>query len=509
MTVQTVTWSAVLPAVVVAGTALLALLADLILGRRGPVTARLPALVALAGLGAATAAVVSLWGTTAGTFCVPPQGAGALPSCGFVVDPLTLVFQAVVLGGAALVVLMADAELVAERIPAGEFHFLLLASATGAVTLAASRDLATLVVALELVTLPAIALVGLRRSEGRSSEAALTFFLVSVVSLAVMLFGVSLVYGATGSLHLDRIAAALGRPDEIPAVAGAAGAALTLVGLFFKVSAVPFHFWVPDTYAGAPVSVAAYLSVVSKSAGLVGLLVVLTRGFPSAAATWGPVLAVVAALTMTLGNAAALRQASAVRLLAWSSVAQAGYLLAPLAVAASTARLAAEPQVLDAALSATLAYLCIYAVVNLGAFAVVSVLTHGGVGGRHPVWTLRGYTGLVHRDRGAGLSLAFFLLCLAGLPPGLAGLFAKVVVVQALVDGAAGVVALLVVLNTAAGLAYYLPWIARLFVRPATPQAAADLDLPWPSALAIGAALAVSVLLSVQPQLVLQLLPPG
>jgi NADH-quinone oxidoreductase subunit N len=505
MTAQTVSWSVVAPVVALAAAALLALLADL-LGLRGRIAARLPALVALLGLGLAAAAVVGLWGDTAGTFCVPPDAAGGLPSCGFVVDPLTLVFQAVVVGSTALVVLMADAELAASRIPSGEFHFLLLSSAAGAATLAAARDLATLVVALELVSLPAVALVGLRRGEGRSSEAALTFFLVSVVSVAVMLFGISLVYGVTGSLHLDRVAAALAGPVDRPAVAAAA-VALTLIGLLFKVSAVPLHFWAPDTYAGAPVSVAAYLSVVSKSAGVVGLLVVLTRGFPSYAHVWGPALAVVAALTMTLGNAAALRQTSAVRLLAWSSIAQAGYLLSPLAVAASTARVAEDPAVLGRALSATVGYVCIYAVVNLGAFAVVSVVTHGGVGGVRPVATLGGYGGLVRRDPGSGLALAFFLLCLAGLPPGLAGLFAKVVVVSALVDGAAAVLAILVVLNTAAGLAYYLPWVARLFARSHTPGADADLDLPWPSAVAIGTAFVLAVLLSVQPQLVLQLLP--
>ena len=174
--------------------------------------------------------------------------------------------------------------------------------------------------------------------DGRASEAALKLFLVSVVSTAVMLFGLSLVYGVTGQVHLDRIATSLDDPGARGAAARCSAVVLALAGFGFKVAAVPFHFWAPDTYEGAPVPVAAYLSVVSKAAGFVGLALLLTVGFAPYADVWGPLLAVLAAVTMTVGNLAALRQRQAVRLLAWSSVAQSGYMLVPLGAARRRAR---------------------------------------------------------------------------------------------------------------------------------------------------------------------------
>ena len=192
-------------------------------------------------------------------------------------DRFTLVFWAVALFGTAIVALLGTVAVADGRTPLGEWNFLLLSSATGALTIAAARDLITLVVALEVVSLPAFAMTGLRRGDRRASEAAVKFFLVSVISTAVMLMGVSLVYGATGSVFLDGIDAALSSGVEARQVA-VAGTLLTVVGLAFKVAAVPFHMWVPDTYVGAPVAVAAYLSVVSKAAGFVGLMLVLADG---------------------------------------------------------------------------------------------------------------------------------------------------------------------------------------------------------------------------------------
>jgi len=510
--VQSVDWLAVSPVLAVTVAALAVLLADLWL----PAYALIPRVV-IGGAGLVTGLVLIgvLWGEPRATFCTTDD---ILPaSCSYVVNPVTLVFQAVALGGALVVLLLAIDEVRSARIPAGEFIFLLLCSVAGAATLAAARDLATLVVALEVVSLPGFALVGLRRRDPRSSEAALTFFLVSVISVAVMLYGVSLVYGATGSLYLDRIAAALADPASRDNPATSVGVLLALVGLAFKVSAVPFHFWAPDTYAGAPVTVAAYLSVVSKAAGLVGLVVVVSQGFGPYADVWGPVVAVLAALTMTVGNVVALRQRHAVRLLAWSSIAQAGYLLVPLGVASTDP----TDAVLGQALSATVAYVCIYAVVNLGAFGVVAVVS------RHrPAGLLSDYRGLMRTEPGSAIMLAFFLLCLAGLPPGLAGLFAKVVVFEAAVSGGLGWLAVVMAVNTVIALAYYLYWIALLFAAPGQPVAVggtADVDepaemlveaaappsyrVPGASAAALGVLLAASLVLSVLPQLVLNLVP--
>ncbi len=503
-TAQGVDWFTVGPVVLVATAALAVLVADLWLPRRaaGVLTA-----ISVGGTLAALVVVGLLWGDARATFCI--DGDGALESCSYVVNQLTLVFQAVVLVGTVVVLLLAHAEIgqgeprlpddsvspERQRLPGGETGFLVLASATGALLLAAARDLATIVVALEVLSLPGFALVGLRRRDARGSEAALTFFLVSVVSIAVMVYGVSLVYGATGSLHLDRIADALSDPSNRNSVA-TAGVVLTLVGLAFKVGAVPFHFWVPDTYSGAPVVVAAYLSVVSKAAGIVGIVVVVGEGFPSYADVWAPVIAVIAVATMTLGNVAALRQRRAVRLLAWSSIAQSGYMLVPLGVAST----GVGGGRFGEALSAVVAYVCVYAVVNLAAFGVVAIVS------RHrPAGAIDDYRGLAYTEPASAAALAFGLLALAGLPPGIAGLWAKVVVIDSAVSGGAGWLAVAVAVNTVIALAYYLRWAALLFAAPSPGHPAVSYEIPATSGMAVGFVLAAGVAFSVLPQLVLGL----
>ncbi len=371
--VQSVDWLTIAPPVLTAAVALAVLVADLFVP---PERKRLLGWTAIAGLTAALALLVPLRAGDRSTFCLTPDT--RVTACSYTADHFTLVVQLLVLGGALLTALLSLDETrerlpasgkpsPREPLPAGEYWFLLLSSAAGAALLPASRDLATLVVALEVASLPAFALVGLRRGDRRSGEAALKFFLSSVTATAVTLLGASFVYAATGTLHLTEIAQRL---DEVPGqlqTLAEAGVALTLVGFAFKTAAVPFHFWVPDTYVGAPLPVAAYLSVVGKAVGFTGLILVAVVAFPSYADVWGPALAVLAALTMTAGNVAALRQSStrawsAVRLLAWSSVAQAGYLLVPIAAAAYSS---------DDQIGATVAYALMYAVVNLGAFAVV------------------------------------------------------------------------------------------------------------------------------------------
>ncbi|KAA2263422.1 NADH-quinone oxidoreductase subunit N [Solihabitans fulvus] len=428
-----------------------------------------------------------------GTFCV-----GA--SCSYSVDRFTLLFQAVLLVAGTVVLLLANGEVRRAGLPAGEFHFLLLTALAGALTIAAGRDLVILVVGLEVVSLPVFALVALRRYDGRSAEAGLTMFLVSVTSTAVMLFGVSLVYGATGSMLLDTISAALRRPGT-PHTVAATGVVLVLVGFGFKVSAVPFHFWAPDTYQGAPIAVAAFLSVVSKAAGFAGLVLVLTVGFGSYAGVWGPLVAVLAAASMTVGNLVALRQRAAIRLLAWSSIAQAGYMLAPLGAAAG---LVGEPRVLGVLAAATVGYVAIYAVMNLGVFAVLSFVGWiDGLGGGR----LDDYRGMARSHPALALALAFCLACLAGLPPGLAGLFAKIVVFRGVLTGGYGWLAVLMAVNTVLGLAYYLAWASRLFAPGPSESTAAFGPVPRHVAIAVGLAVAGTALMSVLPQLVLGVAP--
>jgi NADH-quinone oxidoreductase subunit N len=488
--IQSIDWQAVAPPLITVAVALCVLVAELFLPvRHKP----LLGWISVAGLALALLSLIPLRAGTRATFCLS-TGTGATDgtACSYVADHFTLVLQLLVLAGALLAALLSIHTVQDSALPPGEYWFLLLSSAAGAALLPASRDLATLVVALEVASLPAFALVGLRR-DGMGGEAALKFFLSSVTATAVMLLGVSFVYAATGSLHLTRIAAALPHVQPQLKTLALVGAVLTLVGFAFKTAAVPFHFWVPDTYTGAPVAVAAYLSVVSKAAGLSGLALVAVVGFHPYGRTWGLALAVLAALTMTLGNTAALRQRSdtphsAVRLLAWSSVAQAGYLLVPIAAAGYGSADARDP------LGATVAYAMIYGVVNLGAFAVVALVSR----------RVDDYRGLFAARPAAAIAMAFFLLCLAGLPPGVIGLFGKVVVFRAAVDSGLGWLAVIMAVNVVVALYYYLSWTAKLF-QPAPSPSATTLRIPVPLALCLGLAAATGVALSLAPQLVLQI----
>ncbi|MCX5212293.1 NADH-quinone oxidoreductase subunit N [Kitasatospora sp. NBC_00240] len=494
--IQSVDWVAVAPPLIAALAGLAVLLADLFLPERRK---KLLGRLSVAGLALAVAALLPLTGgTPRSTFCL--QDVQGTAGCSYVADHFALVFQLLALGGALIAALLSVHTVDEAKLPGGEYWFLLLSSASGAALLPAARDLATLVVALEVASLPAFALVALRR-DGRGAEAALKFFLSSVTATAVMLLGVSFVYAATGSLHLGVIADALPHaPGQLKPIAEA-GAVLVLVGFAFKVAVVPFHFWVPDTYVGAPLPVAGYLSVVGKAAGLAGLALVTSIGFRAYGHSWGPVLAVLAALTMTAGNVAALRQRSdteygAVRLLAWSSVGQAGYLLVPIAAAGYRP----GPD----ALGATAAYGLIYGVVNLGAFAVAAVV------GRSTGNRLDDYRGLFATRRWTALALAFFLLCLAGLPPGVIGLFGKVVVFQAAVDAGLGWLAVVMAANVVIALFYYLVWTAKLFTAgpvsaaPAAGAGAPAVRLPVSLTATVALTASAAVVLSVVPQLVLQ-----
>ncbi|MER8093331.1 NADH-quinone oxidoreductase subunit N [Streptomyces goshikiensis] len=492
--VQSVDWLALAPVVITAAVGLVVLVADLFMGEeRGP----LLGWISVAGLAAATLTLLPLRAGDRTTFCLT----GDPDACSYTADHFTLVIQFLVLAGALVTALLSVTAVRDARMPAGEYWFLLLSSAAGAALLPASRDLATLIVALEVASLPAFALVGMRRGDRLSSEAALKFFLSSVTATAVSLMGVSFVYAATGSLHLTQVAERLEHvPGQLDTLA-MAGVALTLVGFAFKTAAVPFHFWVPDTYVGAPLPIAGYLSVVGKAVGFTGLILVTVIAFPAYSDIWGPALAVLAALTMTLGNAAALRQSAdrvngAVRLLAWSSVGQAGYLLVPIAAAAYSDR---------DQIGSTVAYALMYAAVNLGAFAVAALVAR-----TKPLQRLADYRGLYARRPLAALSLAFFLLCLAGLPPGIIGLFAKVTVFQSAVDAGLGWLAVVMAVNVVIALYYYLRWTALLFRTPEEggaapdPAAAARSRAPLPVTAAIVLTIVTALVLSGAPQLVLR-----
>ncbi|MFD5762802.1 NADH-quinone oxidoreductase subunit N, partial [Streptomyces sp. NPDC127044] len=332
------------------------------------------------------------------------------------------------------------------------------------------------------------------------SEAALKFFLSSVTATAVSLMGVSFVYATTGSLYLTQIADKIQHVDGQFHTLAQAGVVLTLVGFAFKTAAVPFHFWVPDTYVGAPLPIAAYLSVVGKAVGFSGLILVTVVALPSYGDVWGPALAALAAFTMTVGNVGALRQQatraySAVRLLAWSSVGQAGYLLVPIASAAYS-------KDAEKAIGSTVAYALMYAVVNLGAFAVAALVARTS-----PLNRISDYRGLYARSPLSALILGFFLLCLAGLPPGIIGLFAKVTVFAAAVDAGLGWLAVVMAVNVVIALFYYLQWTTLLFRAPEGESEKHRVPAPLTAAIALTAVLGIA--LSGAPQLVLRFSATG
>jgi NADH-quinone oxidoreductase subunit N len=380
------------------------------------------------------------------------------------------------------------------QVPAGEYCFLLACSMTGGVVLGAAGDLITLIVALETLTLPLFVLVGLRRDRVASAEAAVTFFVVSVVATAVTLLGAALLYAVTGRLHLRQLGAAFaagGGALELPLTTVAV--TLVLLGLAFKVAAVPFHAWAPGTYDGAPVPVAAYLSTASKLGGVIALLAVTAVALP--ATVVGPVVAALAVLTMTVGNLVALRQNRMVRLLAWSSIAQAGYILAPLgALSVAAGRTGSG---FATALAATVAYAVFFVVLEFAAFGSVILLRPPGSDGG----AIEDYRGAARRHPWIGAAFVLALVGLAGLPPGLAGLFAKVTVVRSLLDGGSGWLAVVVALNAVVGLAYYLR-VAAVLYAPAEP-APVRVRPPWAVAAALALATLVALVIGFAPQLVL------
>jgi NADH-quinone oxidoreductase subunit N len=438
----TLDWHALAPELVLVGTLVVVLLADLFLpeGRKG-------ILPSLAGLG--------LLGSTIPVLTLAVDGADREMFGGaYVVDNFALVLKALFLVSGYVVVLLSTNYIAEGDYAEGEYYFLLLSSILGMTVIASGRDLITIFVALELLSIPAYLLAGWRKTDVKGNEAGAKYYLMGVFATGVLLYGMSLLYGAAGSTLLTDIGAALSGGDSLPIVTLAI--VFVVVGFGFKVSAVPFHTWAPDTYEGAPTPITAFLSVSSKAAGFVALAELVLIAFAGRSDAFGPFLWVLAALTMTIGNMVALRQTNVVRMLAYSGVAQAGFILAPLAVAGDT----------DQSLSAIVSYLVIYAAMNLGAFAVVmAVARKTGSGEISSFGGVFEYSPLL-----AGL-MAIFLFSLAGIPP-LGGWQAKFFVFRAVVDAGnnwAYGLAVIMAVNSVIALAYYAN-LARVMIMDPVPD---------------------------------------
>ncbi len=475
---------AILPELLLGGTAILVLVVDLFLDDRAKVVDNY---LALAGTVAAAIALASLVG----------QGDRSTFGGSFVVDNYALLFKGLFLGSLILVLLMSGRYIAQGTVYQGEFYFLVLSSFVGMLLMPSSRDLLMLFLSLEIVSATGFIAAGFRKSDARSNEGALKFLLIGVLSTAVMLFGMSLIYGFTGTLNIGQIASRLQALGDEPAAVMAMFMVIT--GFAFKVSAAPFHFWAPDTYEGSPVPVAAYLSVASKAAGFAGLLQVTFVAFPTYSRYWAPAFAVLAAFTMLIGNVIALAQTNMVRLLAYSSVAQAGYMLVPFAVGSSS------PDARGEAFQAVLIYLLIYAFTNLGAFAVVTLVSQ-----RQPSNLIADYAGLGRRSPVLAAAMSIFLLSLAGLPP-LAGWYAKFVVFRAAINGNhASLFALAVFMGvmTVVALFYYASIAHSMWVSSPPEGAPTGRARSSPAlSLAIGLATAGVLVLGVLPNLLVQYAP--
>ena len=435
-------WHALAPEIVLACVAILVLVIDLFLKKR---TSWRSSNVAAIGLLAALIPVITLAidGTNRSLF------GGA-----FVVDNYALAFKAFFIIGAYITVLIGGDYIREGDYFQSEFWFLLLCSVLGMSALASSRDLISLFVALEMVSIPTFVMAGWRRRDLKSNEAAMKYYIIGVMSSAVMLYGMSFIAGMSGTTLLSGIHSWF-ETAEITPLAHVA-VILTIIGFAFKISAVPFHQWAPDTYEGAPTPVTAFLSVLSKAAGFVGLTLLLQYAFFPEYKIWMPVIYVMVVASLVVGNFTALKETNIVRMLAYSSVAQGGFVLLPLTFLGANGVMPVE-----SAIQATVVYLFIYLMANLGAFGCIIAISRRTRSGE-----LETYNGLGQREPFLAICLSIFLFSLAGIPP-MAGWFAKFVMFRSALDvGTTGSVVMAVIAGVASVVAfvYYAGVVKRMWL---------------------------------------------
>jgi NADH-quinone oxidoreductase subunit N len=462
------------------GLMLLALLvADLFFDER---TAWASSFIASIGLLAALVPVVTL--------AIHDDATRSMFGGGYVVDRFSLVMKGLFLVAGYIVILLSTQFLQEGRYYQGEYYFLLLCSILGMMMMSSSRDLVSMFVALELLSIPAYMLATWRKRDLKSNEAGVKYLLLGVFASAVMLYGMSLLYGVAQSTLFSDIAATLERDGATPLTTLAI--VFVVVGFAFKVSAVPFHSWAPDTYEGAPTPVTAFLSVASKAAGFVALLMLLFVAFSPRDDVWSPLFWVLSALTMTIGNLVALRQSNIVRMLAYSSVAQGGFILMPLAVIN-------EGEAAASSLAAVVTYLVIYAAMNLGAFAIVIVVSRKTRSGEIASWG-----GMFNYAPGLTTLMTIFLFSLAGIPP-LGGWFAKFSVFRALLDAgntAAIVLAIIGAVNAVIAAYYYANVAKTMWFQPVPDGDTTPIETPSSYVVALALCTAGTVAFGVVPGLV-------
>jgi NADH-quinone oxidoreductase subunit N len=437
------------------------------------------------GLLATAAAIGVVWSS-------PPNGALAGI---YTVDELSLVLKLAAVGIGLLSTLFAPGYLVVRRLPLGEFNAILLFSTLGIFVLASSADLITLFLGLELMAMPAYLLTGFHKTDRFSNEGGLKYFLLGSFASAILLFGVAWTYGLTGSTIFSEIAAVFADGLMNGAVLVAIG--FLTVGATFKVAAVPFHFWTPDAYQGAPTPITGFLSVGPKLGAFALLLRLFGEALGPLRADWLDVFVVLAVVTMTFGNVVALTQTNVKRMLAYSSIAHTGYILAGLAAYAA----APDEAVAVAAIEAVVFYLVGYSVMNIAAFAVVGMLQrdvrrYGG---------LNSFAGLASRQPALAAAMTVLLLSLTGIPPTV-GFFAKLYVLLATVDAGLVWLAVAIALNAALAAFYYLRVVVYMYMRD--PEAEpAEVERSGVGRLALTLSVVGVILLGIFPGLLLGWLP--
>jgi NADH-quinone oxidoreductase subunit N len=440
-------WAALGPALVLVGTALALFVVDIV----RPKSKNSELLAGISVTGGLAALGTSVWYLLAGTGQIDTGGPITLYSDNLIVDGMSLFFATIVTSVVVMVVI-ASYDYLADQAYQAEVYSLTMLAATGMVMIGMSNSFATAFISIELSSLPSYALVAsLKRNRG-SVEGGLKYFLVGALSSAILAYGISLMYVATGSLQFDAVQAALS--EGVGGILGL-GIMMILAGIGFKIAAVPFHFWAPAAYEGAPAPVSAFLSSASKAAGFVILFRVFIDVFSydlvAGTVDWVMAFQVLAVVTMTVANFAALKQEKVKRMLAYSSVGHAGYVL--IAIAALT-----DQGSHTFILGSGLAHLMVYAFMNTGAFLFIALAEHWGIGRR-----IEDFNGLATQAPFACGAMSLFLFSLAGLPIG-GGFLSKLYLLVASVRGEVALLALALILNSVVSLFYYTRVIKAMWV---------------------------------------------
>jgi NADH-quinone oxidoreductase subunit N len=459
----------ILPELVLTAGALVVLIADVLLPRGSKALAW----VTLLAIGATFAALMPFGSTRV-------EVAHGL----LAVDQFALFFKIVFLGAAAMTVLMSIRYLEIEGASPGEYYFLILCATLGMMIMAGGIDLITIFIGLETMAVSFYILVGFIKPNQRSNEAAVKYFILGAFSLGILLYGMSLMYGLSGTTNLRPMATVFAGQERDPRLVLAV--ILVVAGVGFKIGAVPFHMWAPDVYEGAPTPVTAFLSVGSKAASFAMLLRIFLEGLPSMNVDWRLLFEGLAIVTMTVGNLAALTQTNLKRMLAYSSIAHAGYLL--IGVVAGTTR----------GVTAMLIYLLIYSFMQLGAFVVIIILQRQDVVGDE----LKDFSGLSVRHPFAAFAMLVFMLSLGGIPP-TAGFMGKLWLFGAAIDAGYVWLAVIAVLNSAISLYYYIRIVVFMYIKPQ--GAGSEVKTTPALGLALAVALVATLVVGIYPRLLFEL----